>query len=260
KYSRETKAVIDKIKEYVLHSDFEEAETAAKEYAKALTSGNIQKEPENIIADTEKPCSLLSNREIKGLDISKGLERFDGDEKIYLKLLHSYAISVGSMLDTIESICEKKLQPQTESDTSLADYKVKVHGIKGTSFDIFADQIGKDAASLEDAAKRSDVSFINDNTPAFLVSARKLVSDIEETLSILEDENPKEKKDKPDNQTLLKLLDACRDYDLDGADEAMAEIEKYKYESDGGLADWLRDNIDRMDFSQIVKKLSDLDK
>jgi len=256
KYSKETKTVIDSIKEYVLHSDFEEAQTAVTEYARILTLGSSQNDSITVITDAEnkESNSLLSVKEIKGLDITKGLERFDGDEKIYLKLLRSYAVSVSSMLDAIENITGEK--PES---SSLADYKVKIHGIKGTSFDIFADQIGKDAASLEDAAKRNDINYINNNNPAFMDCARKLVSDIEKMLSKLDAENPKQKKDKPGTQTLSRLLAACRDYDLDEADEAMAELEEYQYESDGGLAQWLRDNIDRMDFSQIVQRLSDLD-
>ena len=59
---------------------------------------------------------------------------------------------------------------------------------------------------------------------------------------------------------LEKLLAACRDYDLDGVDKAMAEIEKYQYEADGGLVVWLREALDRMDFMQIVEKLSNVDK
>ncbi|MCL2214980.1 MAG: ATP-binding protein [Treponema sp.] len=263
KYSKETKIFIDKIKEYVLHSDFEEAETAVTEYAKNLLNKNTRDDVENTAEKDNKASSSLLNTEIKGLDIIKGLERFDGDEKIYLKLLRSYAISVSSMLDEIETVCEELFSSLTSPETeelSLSNYRVKVHGIKGTSFDIFAEQTGKDAANLENAAKTNDITFIKNNTKVFLDSSHKLVFDIEELLSKLEAENPKPKKDIPDNQTLLKLLTACRDYDLDEADEAMAEIEKYKYVSDGGLTDWLRDNIDRMDFTQIVQRLSDLDR
>ena len=46
---------------------------------------------------------------------------------------------------------------------------------------------------------------------------------------------------------------------MDGADAAMAEIEAYEYDSDDGLAVWLRQNIDQMNFSQIKERLSELE-
>ena len=242
-YSKETKAVLDKIMEYVLHSDFEEAENAASAYAADLAAANAPDE------------SQLFDKEIDGLDIVKGLERYNGDERMYLKLLRSYADNVRSMLDVIENFSGDDLP-----ENGLNNYRIKVHGIKGISLDIYAEQIGKEAAGLEEAAKAADLIYIENNNGAFTEKARKIAADIDAMLSSMDAENPKPKKDKPDNETLLKLYTACKGYDMDGADAAMAEMEKYQYDSDDGLAEWLRDNIDRMNFTQIVKKLSDLSK
>jgi hypothetical protein len=74
----------------------------------------------------------------------------------------------------------------------------------------------------------------------------------------LDKENPRPKKDKPDEDQLLKLLSACRNYDMDSADAVMDEIEKFSYESDDGLAYWLRDNIDIVNFKEVEQKLSSL--
>ena len=40
-----------------------------------------------------------------------------------------------------------------------------------------------------------------------------------------------------------------------GLDTAMEEIERYEYESDGGLVLWLRENADKMNFIQIRENL-----
>jgi hypothetical protein len=40
------------------------------------------------------------------------------------------------------------------------------------------------------------------------------------------------------------------------ADAAMAEIEQYQYLSDDGLAVWLRENVDVINFQQIAERLS----
>ncbi|MCL2763853.1 MAG: ATP-binding protein [Treponema sp.] len=237
-YSKETKAVLNNIMSYVNHSEFEAAENAAREYADLL---NVQA--------GQKTSGRLLNNEITGLDITKGLERYNNDEETYIKVLRSYTASVRSLLSEMESV----------NENSISNYKIKVHGIKGTSLDICAENIGKSAADLENAAKTGDLDFINSNNPVFLEAAWTLVSGIDDMLIRLDAENPKPKKDKPDKGQLEKLLAACRNYEMDEADAAMYEIQKYQYESDDGLANWLQEAIDRMDFAQIVKKLSNLE-
>ncbi|MCL2440582.1 MAG: ATP-binding protein [Treponema sp.] len=234
--SKETREVINIITEHVHHSEFEEAENAAAAYAVALSFAKKQTE------------IRLLEKEINGLNIIKGLQRYGCDEQTYLKVLRSYAASVRSMLDVVENV----------SIDTLNDYKIKVHGIKGTSLDIFAVQIGTAASDLEKAAKSGDFEYITANNNNFLVNVRKMVYDIEVMLAELDAKNPKPKKDKPDQEELKKLLIACKDYDMDGADAAILEIEKYQYESDDGLADWLKETIDKMDFKQIVEKLGGL--
>jgi len=196
------------------------------------------------------PDSLLSGVEIPGLDVAKGLKRFAGNEKVYLDVLRSYSAGVSSILDIIDAEFSSAF-----GDETLADYIIKVHGIKGTSFDIFAEQVAREAKDLEAAGKANDLDFINANHSAFLHDARNLVSVIENALSNLDMDSDKPLKDKPDIRILHKLIEACNDFDMDGADEAMAELEKYKYESDNDLIGWLRDCIDRMQFEEIVERL-----
>ena len=78
--------------------------------------------------------------------------------------------------------------------------------------DIFAEQLGKSARDLEMAAKHSDFDFIENNNSAFLQMAWKLIDDIENMLAVIEAENPKPKKKKPDAELLSKLLVACQKF------------------------------------------------
>ncbi|MCL2081127.1 MAG: response regulator [Oscillospiraceae bacterium] len=236
--SKETRAVLDGVIELVMQSEFEEAENAVMKFTAELSAEEDQ--------STESPS--IPDMEIEGLDIAKGLERFSNDAETYLKILHSYTVSIRSLLGMDEVIGE---------DT-LAGYKIAAHSIKGTSLDIFAEPIGRKAAELEQAAKDGDLSYINSHNPAFLKSVRKLIRDIEDMLAAVSAKHKKPVKDKPDGDALSRLAEACETYSMDGADAAMAEIDRYQYDSDGGLADWLRDNVDKMNFPQIVEKLSGL--
>jgi len=247
--SKETKVILDRIMSLVLHSEFEEVENIVSFYEASLFVENIDAISANSTSG-KTSASLLSNKKIEGLNLEKGLERYDNNEEIYLKVLRSYSSCVSSMLSAIENV----------SADTLEQYKVKVHGIKGTSFDIFAEQVGRNAQLLEEAAKSGTIKFINENNKTFLESAWKLINDINEMLAKIDAENPKPKKDKPDDELLLRLLSACRDYEINKADKAIAEIENYTYEADDGLANWLRENIDKMNFKQIVEKLAYLDK
>ena len=203
-------------------------------------------------ADTynEATSILLGmNKKILGLDIVKGLERYNGDEDVYLKILHSYSIDVRSMLSCIDTVNEDR----------LAEYKVKVHGIKGASFDIYAEQIGNDAEKLEEAAKVRDLGYIEKHNASFVEAVREFIDNIDDMLLAVNAEKPKKDfplKDKINDESVSKLIAACKMYNMNEIDEAMAEIEKYRYESDSELVDWLRKNVDKMNYTQIVEKFS----
>jgi len=198
--------------------------------------------------ENEKKESDLVRTKINGIDIYKGLERFGGNEEIYLDVLRTYADSVGKMLNEIENV----------NKNTLDIYRIKVHGIKGTSYDIFADETAKEALNLENAAKEGNYNYIEENNPSFLKNTWNLVNEINDLFKILNAQNSKPSKDKPDSDVLEYLCEACKRYDMDGADEAMTELEEYQYTSDDGLVDWLRYNVDRVYFEEIVQKLSNL--
>jgi hypothetical protein len=191
----------------------------------------------------------IANAVIIGLDVAKGIERYNGDEKIYLDILRSYARSTRATLGLI--------QTETITQENINDYKIRVHGIKGASYDIFAEKIGKEAELLEHAANDGNLSLILERNPAFLVAAGELLDNVDDALSSVDDKSSKPKKDRPDNELLSKLLDACNIYDMDSADTAMTEIEEYQYTADDGLADWLREKVDMTNFGQIAERLSE---
>jgi HPt (histidine-containing phosphotransfer) domain-containing protein len=189
----------------------------------------------------------LIDRKIPGLDIVKGLERFEGNEEVYLKTLRAFSAGTKSMLEKIETV----------SEDTLKEYKIKVHGIKGACYDINANELGKSAEELEKAATIGDISFIIDKNPAFLESAYTLVGNIEDLFAAIEAENPKQIKDKPNDLLLAKLAIACDNYDLDEIDKIMAEIEMYQYDADDGIVKKIQGFVSLMQFSQIVELLTD---
>jgi CheY-like chemotaxis protein len=239
--SKKTKEVLELIKENILHSDFDEAKALATDYFDVLSHPSEEVDINSVIE------AQLKNHPITGLDVQRGLVRNDNNYDRYFRILRSYVSSVQSMMDTVESV----------DKDSIKAYKIKVHGIKGASLDIFADQIGTSAAILERAAEADDLEYILENNPAFIELVKQMIFEFDIVLKAIKNNSNKQKKDKPDKDLLTKLFASCKKYDIDGADNAMALLEKYHYESDDGLVDWLRHNVDLMNFRQIVERLTD---
>jgi len=195
----------------------------------------------------------LENKSIKGLDIARGVNRYHGDEDAYMKVLHSYSISTEGMLQFIE---------HTNVD-DIASYRIKVHGIKGASYDIFAEQIAKKFEKLENASVSEDVEFISKHNTANIASARKLLESINDLLQTVKEENPraetKPKRDMINEGLLAELSVACKSYDVSAAEKTMDEIEMYEYTTDKDLSTWLRENVDLINFAEIVERLDNMD-
>ena len=214
---------------------------------------------ENASADSARPGaktvshadslkSRLLTKEIHGLDIYKGFARFEEDAEFYIRVLHAYSISIRTAFKIIKNT----------SSENLNLYKINVHGIKGTSLDICAQKIGETAAALEKAAAEGNLNYINEHNPSFIKTIEKMVDSIDEMLNDLGTRNLKPKKEKPDDTILKKLLETCVNYDMDGADAVMSEIELFQYESDDGLVFWLRENIDIVNFDEVAEKLNSM--
>jgi HPt (histidine-containing phosphotransfer) domain-containing protein len=192
-------------------------------------------------------ATVLVSEEISGLDILEGLSLYDGDVSVYLRMLRLYSASTSSLLDKIE-IFDKEY---------LYDYQVTVHGIKGSSLNLFAKDIGNLAEQLEKAAKREDITFIYEKNDIFLNDARKLLSDINNLLIMFENNDSLEKREKPDPEVLKTLLTACESYDMDEAGDIMDQLCKYTYDIDNDLIKWLRDMVDLMNYPAIIDRLAE---
>jgi CheY-like chemotaxis protein len=185
--------------------------------------------------------------QVSGIDFQKGIERFGGDKESFLQVLYSYAVNTPPLLETIKKVDRE----------SLAGYAITVHGIKSSSRGISAEVAGSMAEALEKAAKEGNMDFVTANNAAFIEAAETLAGDLGDMLQRMSEEKPKPKKDKPDRDVLDRLAAACEQYYMDAVDIAMTELESFNYESGSELAEWLRENIDQMNFTQIVQKLKE---
>jgi len=183
---------------------------------------------------------------VQGINIRKGLRRFAGDKSAYMEVLRSYLKNTPPLLDFYGKI----------NKNNLTEYETMIHGIKGSSRGIAADEIGGMAETLENAASSGDYSFITANNKIFVDSVNVLLSDLKKMIEQFDSDNTKQKKEKPDNILLLKLKDACVQYDMSTVDAVLDELELFDYETDNDLIVWLRENTEQMNFDEIIERLS----
>jgi CheY-like chemotaxis protein len=185
---------------------------------------------------------------IPEIDTEKGVGRFGGDVNIYWDVVKSFARNTPSLLNEVRN--------SAFSEADMNDYAIIVHGIKSSSRSIGAEALGAKAEALEHAAKESDLDFVRANHSVFIQAVDQLIEGINAEISRVEVENQKPRKTEPAGEILEDLLHACRDFDIDGVDKAMTELESCEYETGADLVTWLREKVDGMGFKEIAVRLS----
>ena len=106
--------------------------------------------------------------EIPGLDSEYGLELCDGDVDMYKSSLRLYATNIPGTLEKMRGV----------SEATLKDYAISVHGIKGMSDYIGAQEIKNKAKQLEEKAKNGDCAAVLAENSSFIKQVENTVSDV----------------------------------------------------------------------------------
>ncbi|MDR1873904.1 MAG: response regulator [Synergistaceae bacterium] len=185
---------------------------------------------------------------VKGIDFAAGVESYV-NEGTYLEILRSY-------LQHIPDLLEKMRSPSRET---LNDYMVTVHGLKGASRGICAGEIGKLAEDLEALARAGNFEAVQAGNGVLIEAVEALLSALRELLqSATGNVARKDRKPRPDTDALKKLLEAGRHFRTLEMEEIMAELERSDYESGGELIEWLRQQLDVLEYEAMEKRLQDV--
>ena len=186
--------------------------------------------------------SSLAQWNIDGLDIAAALERF-GDEDVLREILEVFVSDTPALLDKIRDVTPEGLQ----------EYAVTVHGIKGSCRGVSAESLGNRAESLERKAQEGNFNYIQERNAAFISDIEALLANLGDKLKAGE---RGAKKKAPDKGALSDLLEASKSFDVRGVATAMAELEKYEYESGGELVQWIREKLKTMSLGEIEERLT----
>ncbi|MDR1695649.1 MAG: response regulator [Endomicrobium sp.] len=216
------------LRRWVRNKDLEKAEDSNPPSDGNCAAGNVR--------------SLLDGITIKGVDKKKALERFSGDETVFIDVLRSYASGTRPILNDLEKYLETG---------NFKDYAIAVHGIKASSYAIFAQEAGKMAEELEKAAKAGNSDAVKSGHYDFVKAAVTILDNIDKALAGINLSADKPSAAAPDPVLLQELRDACKAFDMDKVDSVMARLESFRYENGEKLVECLRRHVGNMDFEKI---------
>jgi CheY-like chemotaxis protein len=191
---------------------------------------------------------FLEKAKVEGVDFEAGLKRYE-EEDIYMQVLQSYVTHSPQLLDKLRTLTRE----------TLPDYAITVHGLKGSSYGVCANETGKAAEELEHAAKAGDYETVSARNAAFIAKAEACIEDLRKLLQKAEgEEDEKSKAAAPDRELLEKLLDAARHFKPTIMEDLVTELESCEYKSGGELIPWLREQLDNLEYDAIREKLESL--
>jgi signal transduction histidine kinase/GAF domain-containing protein/DNA-binding NarL/FixJ family response regulator/HPt (histidine-containing phosphotransfer) domain-containing protein len=184
--------------------------------------------------------------EIPGVDTKKGLSLYVGDTDIYLPLLRSYVANTPGALEKLRNVSAENLQ----------SYVITVHGLKGTSAGIGAEEIRAAALELENLSRAGDLQGILAKNGKLIADTEVLVSNVKAWLEQYDAQNAKPRMKTPDRELLAKLRQCCENYNMSGIDEVMSELDKTDYEEDTDLIAWIKEKIVISEIGEVAQRLA----
>lgn len=188
----------------------------------------------DIIQNEEKGDTNMA--EYGALDRETGLQ-YCGTEELYESVLEDFYRLIDSKAEKIETLLK---------DNDIRNYTIEVHALKSTARMIGAGELSALAFEMEQAGNANDLDKINANTPTLMEMYRAY----KKTLAYFDgnaaeaDDNKQEVPVTTIKSELFKMSMAVRDFDMDGVDEAMKNMNSYRMPSE--------------EVNELVKKLDTL--
>ena len=122
-------------------------------------------------------------------------------------------------------ILEPMLGQDELSKEALEMYTIQVHGMKTVLSNVGNEELSKVAHTLEKAGEKTDFDTIKTLTPSFVESLREIAEELSLKLGQEPDEADDEDMEFLRSQLLI-IEQACEDFDINEADDALYELEQ----------------------------------
>jgi signal transduction histidine kinase/CheY-like chemotaxis protein/HPt (histidine-containing phosphotransfer) domain-containing protein len=183
---------------------------------------------------------------LAGIDFAAAQDLYNAAS--YVPILRSFVAHTPSLLE--------KMALHRES--SLPDYAIEVHGLKGACNVICAGEGASLARELELAARKGDLDFVRSRHGELADKIRSLLDRLGPFLAEWEAEHPaaeKEGRAEPDRELLSSLAAAAGEYNANRVEGILKDLERCRYERGEELIRRLKTQAELFDYEAMGLEL-----
>jgi signal transduction histidine kinase/DNA-binding response OmpR family regulator len=192
----------------------------------------------------------LVEHPVEGIDFTAALTLYGHSGTALMPILKSFVTHTPPLLEKMDAYV----------GSSLSDYTIEVHGLKGTCGAICAAEAAALARELEFASKEGKGDFVKSQHGELRRQALKLTEGLRGMLDQWEARLPvkeKQARTEPDRNLLERLSRAVSESNSSLIEEILEELEQYRYEMGEELVLWIREQAENFDYDAIHKQLEE---
>lgn len=208
-----------------------------------ISDGQAGEETAGIEEGSVETAQDTSLPEIPGINSQDGV-KYSGSEKLWYKLLGDFY----KLIDAKANKIEKCL-----ADGLIRDYTIEVHALKNTARMVGAGHLSEWFHRMEDCGNAGDVETITRETPELLKELRSF-KEVLRPYGEAGNQNKREAAVEELTQILADMRDAMDQFDLDGVDSSMQQLEQCRIpDSCGPLMELLRVAVVDVMMEEVMK-------
>lgn len=184
------------------------------------------------------------------IDCTIGIKNIGGNPEKYHEILQVYYREVSQMMEVI---------PDYAND-DLEQFRISVHGIKGSSRNIGAEKLADAALQLEEWAKAGKQTEILEELENFLKTLDGVMTRIDTYLKETVEQVERDGDFLPELElsSVYQILKALSEFDMDEAEECVKELYKNRYADDAeAVLEELKRYIEDLDYKHATSLLED---
>jgi signal transduction histidine kinase/DNA-binding NarL/FixJ family response regulator/HPt (histidine-containing phosphotransfer) domain-containing protein len=192
----------------------------------------------------------LLDHPVEGMDFGAALLLYGNSGAAYIPILKSFVTHTPLLLEKMD----------VHLESSLPDYAIEVHGLKGTCNAICAQETAALAREMEFASKEGNLELVRQKHGELRRKTLELTERLQTLLEEWDAERPDEEKegrDEPDRELLARLSAATGEFNSNATEEILRELEQYRYERGEELVKWLREQAENFDYDAMHRRLEE---
>lgn len=195
---------------------------------------------------------------IEGVHMKKSVEALGGSLQIYLKVLRTFIPDMEKRKEEILALLEEQ---------DLKQFIICIHAMKGASYGVGADKLGKLAEALEIAGKAGDSKWVQENIDDFMRELDHILAGIKEYLEDMEKVKSSYEKLMSEKiyrahipaEELQAIRSACEEMDFQSLEVMLDNMNQYDYsDEDTRHLKELTVAYNSFDYDSIMELINDI--